>query len=356
MAATTMADQAMTSSQITDRKNEHLALAGSADVQMTVSNGLEAIRFEPIALPELDLDEIDTSVRFLGKILSLPLMIASMSGGTLESQKLNEELAVAAQTSGIALGLGSMRIALENPSQRAAFELRSFAPTIPILANIGGAQLRDVDGVKGALKCIEIADADALIVHLNPLQEALQPNGDTRWTGIKEAIARLIKESHVPVVIKEVGHGIGPVTARALADLGVHYIDVAGAGGTSWAAIETQRLGSPEAMKLGTPFHNFGITLAEALVAFDADPQLREKLHVIASGGIRSGLDVAKALRMGAHMASAAVPFLHAARLGDTALTDLIAQWHRQLKICCFVTGSPDIKALKSAPLLGRPR
>jgi len=351
-----MADQAMTSRQITDRKHEHLAIAGSPEVQMTVSNGLEAIRFEPIALPELDLDEIDTSVRFLGKTLSLPLMIASMSGGTLESQKLNEQLAVAAQATGIALALGSMRIALENPTQRAAFELRSFAPTIPILANIGGAQLREVDGVKGALKCIEIADADALIVHLNPLQEALQPNGDTRWTGVKQAIAQLVKESHVPVVIKEVGHGIGPATARALADLGVHYVDVAGAGGTSWAAIETQRLGSPEAMKLGTPFHNFGITLAEALVAFDADPQLREKLHVIASGGLRSGLDVAKALRMGAHMASAAVPFLHAARLGDTALTDLIAQWHRQLKICCFVTGSPDIKALRVAPLLGRPR
>lgn len=346
----------MTSSQITDRKHEHLALAGSADVQMTVSNGLEAIRFEPMAMPELDLDEIDTSVRFLGKTLSLPLMIASMSGGTLESQKLNEQLAVAAQATGIALALGSMRIALESPWQRAAFELRSFAPTIPILANIGGAQLREADGVKGALKCIEIADADALIVHLNPLQEALQPNGDTRWTGIKQAIAQLVKESHVPVVIKEVGHGIGPATARALADLGVRYVDVAGAGGTSWAAIETQRLGSPEAMKLGTPFHNFGITLAEALVAFDADPQLREKLHVIASGGLRSGLDVAKALRMGAHMASAAVPFLHAARLGDSALTDLIAQWHRQLKICCFVTGSPDINALKLAPLLGRPR
>jgi isopentenyl-diphosphate delta-isomerase len=351
-----MADHAMTSSQITDRKHEHLALAGSAGVQMTVSNGLEAIRFEPIAMPELDLDEIDTSVRFLGKTLSLPLMIASMSGGTLESQKLNEQLAVAAQATGIALALGSMRIALENPTQRAAFELRSFAPTIPILANIGGAQLREVDGVKGALKCIEIADADALIVHLNPLQEALQPNGDTRWTGIKQAIAQLVKESHVPVVIKEVGHGIGPATARVLMDIGVHYIDVAGAGGTSWAAIETQRLGSPEAMKLGTPFHNFGITLAEALVAFDADPRLREKLHVIASGGIRSGLDVAKVLRMGANMASAAVPFLHAARLGDTALTDLIAQWHRQLKICCFVTGSADIKALKVAPLLERPR
>jgi isopentenyl-diphosphate delta-isomerase len=347
-----MAYKTMTSRQISDRKREHLAIAGSPEVQMTMSNGLEAIRFEPVALPELDLDQIDTSVTFLGKTMSQPLMIASMSGGTAESQKLNEQLAVAAQASGIALALGSMRIALENPSQRAAFELRSFAPDIPILANIGGAQLREPGGLKGALKCIEIADADALIVHLNPLQEALQPDGDTRWTGIKQAIAQLVRESHVPVIIKEVGHGIGPTTARALLEIGVCYIDVAGAGGTSWAAIETQRLGSPEAMKLGTPFHNFGITLAEALVAFDADPQLRDKQFVIASGGIRSGLDVAKALRMGAHMVSAAVPFLHAARLGDAALTDLIAQWHRQLKICCFVTGSADIKALKVAPLL----
>lgn len=342
----------MTTRQITDRKHEHLAIAGLPEVQMTVSNGLEAIRFEPMALPELDLDEIDTSVKFLGKPLSLPLMIASMSGGTKESQKLNEQLAVAAQASGIALALGSMRIALENPSQRAAFELRSFAPTIPILANIGGAQLREVGGLKGALKCIEIASADALIVHLNPLQEALQPHGDTRWTGIKQAIAQLVLESPVPVIIKEVGHGIGLATARALADIGVCYIDVAGAGGTSWAAIETQRLGSPEAMKLGMPFHNFGITLAEALAAFNADPQLRDTLLVIASGGVRSGLDVAKALRMGAHLVSAAVPFLHAARVGDEALSDLIAQWHRQLKICCFVTGSPDINALKVAPLL----
>jgi isopentenyl-diphosphate Delta-isomerase len=345
----------MTSSQITDRKREHLAIAGLPDVQMTVLNGLEAIRFEPMALPELNLDEIDTSVQFLGKTLSLPLMIASMSGGTKESQKLNEQLAVAAQASGIALALGSMRIALENPLQRAAFELRAFAPTIAILANIGGAQLRESGGVKDALQCVEIATADALIVHLNPLQEALQPNGDTRWTGIKDAIARLVLESPVPVIIKEVGHGIGPSTARALADIGVCYIDVAGAGGTSWAAIETQRLGSAEAMKLGTPFHNFGITLGEALAAFNADPQLRDALFVIASGGVRSGLDVAKALRMGAHLVSAAVPFLHAARQGNDALSDLIAQWHRQLKICCFVTGSPDINALKVAPLLKSP-
>ena len=342
----------MSSHEITDRKRDHLALAGLPDVQMTRSNGLDAIRFEPVALPELDLDAIDTSSTFLGKTLALPLMIASMSGGTRESQQLNEQLAIAAQASGIALALGSMRIALEKPAQRAAFELRSFAPSIPILANIGGAQLREIGGLSGALKCIDIAGADALIVHLNPLQEALQRDGDTRWTGIKSAIGQLVQESPVPVIIKEVGHGIGPITARALADVGVRYIDVAGAGGTSWAAIETQRMGSPEAMELGTPFHNFGITLTEALVAFSADPQLNSTMFVIASGGLRSGLDVAKALRMGAQLASAAVPFLHAARRGNDAITGLISQWHQQLKICCFVTGSSDIKALKTATLL----
>ena len=342
----------MSSDEITGRKRDHLALAGSPDVQMTLSNGLDAIRFEPLALPELDLDAIDTSSTFLGKTLALPLMIASMSGGTSESQRLNEQLAIAAQASRIALALGSMRIALEKPAQRAAFELRSFAPTIPILANIGGAQLREIGGLNGALKCVDIAGADALIVHLNPLQEALQRDGDTRWTGIKSAIGQLVQECPVPVIIKEVGHGIGPITARALAEIGVRYIDVAGAGGTSWAAIETQRLGSPEAMKLGTPFHNFGITLTEALAAFSADPQLNSTMFVIASGGLRSGLDVAKALRMGAQLASAAVPFLHAARRGNDAITGLISQWHQQLKICCFVTGSSDIKALKTATLL----
>lgn len=345
----------MTGGEITERKREHLAVAAMPQVQMTVSNGLDAVRFEPLALPEIDLASIDTSVSFLGKPLAFPLLIASMSGGTAESQMLNEKLARAAEACGIALALGSMRIALENPSQRAAFELRAFAPSIPILANIGGAQLREVGGLSGALKCIDIAGADALIVHLNPLQEALQRNGDTRWTGVRSAIAELVLESPVPVIIKEVGHGIGPTTARALVDAGVRFIDVAGAGGTSWAAIETQRMGSPDAMKLGSPFHNFGITLTEALTALNLDPHLNEALFVIASGGIRSGVDIAKVLRMGAHLASAAVPFLHAARLEDGALIDLINQWHRQLEVCCFITGSKNLEALKTAPLLRAP-
>jgi isopentenyl-diphosphate Delta-isomerase len=342
----------MTINHITERKREHLAIAGKADVQMTVTNGLADLRFEPCSLPEIDLEQVNTSVRFLGKSLSQPLMIASMSGGTKESQRLNECLAVAAEASNIALGLGSMRIALENPRQRAAFMLRALAPTIPILANIGAAQLREAGGVINALTCVDIAEADALVVHLNPLQEALQLHGDTRWTGIKSAIATLIDECPVPVIVKEVGHGIGPTTAKALIEIGVRYIDVAGAGGTSWAAIETRRATSETARNLGIPFHNFGITLREALTLLSTDPAINRSLFIIASGGIRSGLDVAKALRLGGSLASAAVPFLTASRLGERALVELIAQWHQQLKICCFITGSLDIKALKSAPLM----
>jgi isopentenyl-diphosphate delta-isomerase len=342
----------MTSHSISDRKTEHLALAQRLDVQMSTTNGLEAIRFEPMALPELNLESIDTATQFLGKKLSFPLLIASMSGGTLESQKLNEQLAIAAQANGVALALGSMRIALENPVHRAAFALRQFAPTTPILANIGGAQLRESHGLRNALRCVEIASADALIVHLNPLQEAIQPHGDTQWTGVVSALEALVQESPVPVIVKEVGHGIGPTTARILADIGVRHVDLAGAGGTSWAAIEALRLGSQEAKNLGTAFHNFGITLTEALAAITSDHSLRDRVQVIASGGIRSGLDIAKALRIGAHMTSAAVPFLHAAKLGGEALNEVIVQWQRQLKICCLVTGSANIESLKVAPLL----
>lgn len=345
----------MTTNLISERKREHLAIAGSPDVQMTRDNGLAGVCFEPNSLPEIDLEKIDTSVNFLGKKLSQPLMIASMSGGTSESQRLNECLAVAAQTCNIALALGSMRIALENPRQRAAFTLRPMAPDIPILANIGGAQLRESGGVKAAITCVDMADANALIVHLNPLQEALQPRGDTQWSGIKQALAELLRECPVPVIVKEVGHGIGPTTARVLADIGVQFIDVAGAGGTSWAAIETRRSPSPHSDSLGAPFHDFGITLREALMLITKDPQLQQSLYIIASGGIRSGLDVAKALRLGASLVSAAVPFLLAARTGEAALTGLIDQWQRQLKITCFVTGSENVQALKSAPLIGSP-
>ena len=337
---------------ISERKKQHLLIAAMDEVQMAQSTGLELIRFEPRALPELNLHDINTGCTFLGKALSQPLMIASMSGGFEESQRLNERLAQAAEQHQIALALGSMRIAIEHASQRGAFELRHIAPTIPILANLGGAQVRAKHGVAHALQCIEIAQADALIVHLNPLQEALQPGGDTQWRGLAAALQRLIQESPVAVVVKEVGHGIGPATFRQLLDLGVQYIDLAGAGGTSWAAIETRRADTLKQAAVGEIFHDFGISLTETLRAITTDPSLRSDAQIIASGGLRSGLDVARAIRLGAHMGSAAAPFLQAAQAGQDALNDLIEAWHEQLRITCFITASCDLEGLRRAPLI----
>ena len=338
------------SDAITQRKTEHLALAQQAKMQMSVSNGLDNVRFEPMPLPEINLQDIDTRVTFLGKPIELPLIIASMSGGTKHSQKLNEMLATVAQEKGIAMGLGSMRIAVEN-NQCSAFTLRNLAPTIPLLANLGATQLLVKNGIDNALRCIDIAEADAMIIHLNPLQEAIQPGGDTQWSGISNKIEMLVKRSPVPVVIKEVGHGIGPTSVKKLKTLGITHIDIAGAGGTSWAGIETQRAITDHSNHLGEVFHNFGIPLGTALTAINADNELCDNLHIIASGGIRSGLDMAKALRLGASTVAAAKPFLDAVQLGEKGLRALIDNWHQQLKITCLVTGSIDISRLKKATL-----
>lgn len=343
------------SESITDRKKQHLTIAAMDEVQMGQSAGLETVRFEPRALPEIDFEEVSTRCTFLGKTLSQPLMIASMSGGTEESQQLNERLAQAAEQHQIALALGSMRIALEHTAKRSAFKLRHIAPTIPILANLGGAQLRAQQGLANALKCIEIAQADALVIHLNPLQEVLQQGGDTQWRGLAAALRQLVVESPVPIVVKEVGHGIGPTTFRQLLDLGVQYIDLAGSGGTSWAAIETKRANTVHQAAIGEVFHNFGITLTETLTAIASTPSLHSDAQIIASGGLRSGLDVARAIRLGAHIGSAASPFLKAAQVGQQALSDLIEQWHEQLRITCFITASANLAALRQAPLIESP-
>jgi len=334
---------------IVQRKREHLRLAATAKAQMQRSNGLESIQLEPISLPELSLAEIDTSCRFLQKTLRQPLLIASMSGGIADAERLNIILAIAAETTGVALGLGSMRIALENSRLAAAFNLRRHAPTVPLLANLGATQLILKGGVSAALRCVEIAAADALIIHLNPLQESIQPGGNTDWRGVSQALSELVKQSAVPVVVKEVGHGIGPTTAHRLLEIGVKWVDIAGAGGTSWAGIEQQRKTPTRA----SPFHEFGISLKQSLLAINEQPALKNKLHLIASGGIRSGLDVGKALRIGATLASAAQPFLLAAQEGEYALVELLNIWQQELAITCLCTGSASIEALKTAKLLG---
>jgi isopentenyl-diphosphate delta-isomerase len=342
----------MSSSDIHNRKTEHLTLARDASTQMRSGNGLDRIRFEPISLPEIDFSDIRIDTTFLGKSISAPIMIASMSGGTKESEKLNERLAVAAQAMQIPLALGSMRIALEQPALRQAFQLRHVAPSIPILANIGGAQLIEPNGIKRAIDCVDIASADALIVHLNPLQEALQPKGDRNWRGVSQAIKIVAEESPVPVIVKEVGHGLGPVSVSHLMELGISWIDLAGTGGTSWAMIETLRAGDTKQAMVGSVFADFGISAAETLHAISRKPEKYSSCRFIASGGIRSGLDVARALRAGATLCSAAKPFLDAADKGPEAIESLVATWCEQLRVTCFVTGSPDIESLKCAPLL----
>ena len=342
----------MSSSDIHNRKTEHLTLARDPSTQMRSGNGLESIRFEPISLPEIDFSEIRIDSIFLGKPIACPIMIASMSGGTKESETLNERLAVAAQAMQIPLALGSMRIAIEQRELKKAFQLRHIAPTIPILANIGGAQLIEAGGIQRALDCAEIAAADALIVHLNPLQEALQPNGDRNWRGVGNAIKTLVEESAVPIIVKEVGHGLGTTSVKQLIDLGVAWIDLAGTGGTSWAMIEALRAGAPQRAEIGTVFADFGISAVETLNAINQEPEQYASCRFIASGGIRSGLDVARALRAGATLCSAAKPFLDAADKGPEAIESVIATWCEQLKVTCFVTGSLDIECLKHARLL----
>lgn len=342
----------MSQSTINDRKREHLSLAGLPSMQMSIANGLDSLQFEPCALPELDFDEIDTRCSLVGKELQQPLIIASMSGGTRASRQLNEIFAAAAERAGVALGLGSMRIAIEQPEQCATFQVRSIAPSIPIFSNIGGAQLIQPNGIDNALRCIDIAEADGIFVHLNPLQEVLQVQGDTQWRGVLKAIGTLVTHAQVPVIVKEVGHGIGPSTAKKLTEIGVRYLDIAGAGGTSWAAIETERSRIDNNAQTGEVFHNFGINLCDSLRLIQQQCNVDESLTLIASGGIRSGLDMAKTIRLGASFASAASPMLAAAQQSETALTELLQQWRRQLQICCFITGSASLSDLRHAPLV----
>ena len=332
-------------SEIEKRKRDHLNLAESSSCQMDSSNGLNAIRFEPIALPELDFSEIDTQVEFLDKSLAFPFLISSMSGGVREADKINRTLAEAAEACQVALGLGSMRIALEKKSAETSFNLREFAPSIPILANIGGTQLVEEDGISGALRCIELADADGIYIHLNALQELLQPGGDTDWRGVSAAIQEFVIESPVPVFVKEVGHGISASSAAILVDLGVSWIDVAGAGGTSWSQIEHIRGGGEGA----SAFANWGVTTKEAIKS------IRDKglpCMLVGSGGLRSGLDAAKVVRIGADIAAAAQPFLEPARTSVQQTIKVIESWEKDFKITMFSTGSKNLDELRTAKLL----
>lgn len=343
------------SDQIQRRKADHLRMASEADVGSRRSAGFEDVHLVHSALPEIDLDGVDPSVELLGTRLRLPLVIAAMTGGHAEGGRINAILARVAERFGIAMGVGSQRAALVDPAVRETYALtREHAPTAFLIGNIGVAQLvaqggaapighGEVDELVAAIR------ADALAVHLNPLQELVQTEGERDATGQLAAINRLVTTLDLPVIAKETGGGVSEAVARQLASAGVGAIDVGGVGGTSFAAIEAMRSeerGDQRGAHIGMLLRDWGIpTVASIALA------VRAGVPVIATGGIRSGIDAAKAVAMGATAVGVARPLLQAAYSGgEAAVATWIERFTDELRGAMFLTGSPDLETLRRRP------
>jgi isopentenyl-diphosphate delta-isomerase len=334
------------------RKSEHLHTNLEEDVSFPrLTTGFDRYRFVHNALPDLSLDEVDLTTTFLGKRLQLPLLVSSMTGGTVEAQRINFHLAEGAQAAGIAMGLGSLRAALEAPHLADTFRVRHLAPDIPILANLGAAQLNTGFGPQDCQRAVDLAGADALILHLNPLQEALQEEGDTNWKGLLGKIEAVCRRLDVPVVAKEVGWGISAGVARRLVDVGVAVIDVAGSGGTSWSQVEMYRAPTERRRRLCAEFSDWGIPTAEALAAVRA---ALPDTPIIVSGGLRSGTDLAKGLALGADLGALAGPFLKAANVSAQAVADVADEMAGVLRTILFCLDVPDVESLKGTTALQR--
>ncbi|RAK52498.1 type 2 isopentenyl-diphosphate Delta-isomerase [Phenylobacterium deserti] len=340
----------MTDSQhILRRKDEHLDIALKQGVG-GVNSSFDSVALEHCALPELDLDQVDLSTEFLGRRLALPFLISSMTGGPQRGASINAHLAEAAEALQIPMAVGSQRVAIEGEAAGGIdSNLRRLAPTTPIWANLGAAQLVLGYGVDEARRAVEMIGADALIIHLNPLQEAVQPAGDRTWTGVLNAIQTLASGLGRPIIIKEVGYGVSAQVAGRLRDAGVAAIDVAGAGGTAWAAIEAERAPTQADKAVAEAFTGWGIPTPLALLQVrSAYPDL----PLIGSGGIRHGVDAAKAIRLGADLVGQAGGVLAAALVSPDAVMQHFEILAQQLRIACFCTGSANLQALKSVRLL----
>ena len=329
-----------------DRKREHIDLALDERIQLR-ANFFEEYYFDHEALPEIDLDEIDLSVEFLNKKLQAPLLISCMTGGTEDALRINRNLAAAAEECGIAIGVGSQRKAIEDPSMVPSFQVRDVAPTAPLLANLGAVQLNYGFGIDECRAAVEMIDADALVFHLNPLQEAIQPEGQCDFRNLIPQMGAIAEQLDVPVIAKEIGCGINGGTARRLEEVGIRIVDTAGLGGTSWARIEARRASD---VAIGELFANWGVATPRSI------RELREipGLTVIGSGGVRSGLDVAKAIALGADLVGLAQPFLEAANQSAELTVEMCRRALRELKIAMFCAGAIDVPALQRVELRRR--
>lgn len=342
---------------INQRKADHIRINLEEDVSFpTLTSGLEKYRFVHRALPELHLDEVDPSVSLFGRRLKAPILVSSMTGGTEQAQLINRHLAIAAEAQGLAMGVGSQRAGIERTDTAATFRVRDLAPNVLLLANLGAVQLNYGYGVSECHRAVEMIEADALILHLNPLQEVLQPEGDFDWRGLLVRIEEVCREINVPVVVKEVGWGISAQTARRLIEAGVAAIDVAGAGGTSWSQVEMHRAPTEHLRRLAGAFADWGIPTAESLVEASAvrDELGRSDVALFASGGIRTGQEVAKCLALGADLVGLASPFLKKAVQGVEAVVNEMKLLETELRIAMFCSGAATLEALRAPDVLRR--
>jgi isopentenyl-diphosphate delta-isomerase len=327
------------------RKADHIRINLDENVSSGLSTGLDRFQFVHNALPDIDLPEINLGVEFIGKSLHSPILISSMTGGTEEAAQINRTLAIAAQETGVAMGIGSQRAAIENPELAYSFRVREYAPDVVLFANIGAVQLNYGFEISHCHKVVDMIEADALVLHLNPLQEALQPEGDTNFSDLLSKIERVCRSLSVPVIAKEVGWGISGETARSLVDAGIAAIDVAGAGGTSWSQVEMFRAKTPIQKRLAATFINWGIPTADSIT------QVRQacpETPIIASGGLRTGLDIAKCIALGATIGGMASPFLKAAIDSIDAVTQTILLVSQAIRITMFATGTSRFEDLPS--------
>jgi len=329
------------------RKAEHLRICLDENVQFhQQTNGFEHYHFTHCCLPELDLQDISLETSFLGKRLSAPILISSMTGGTQQAKLINHRLAEVAQNYGLAMGVGSQRAALEQPELSDTFEVRSVAPDILLFANLGAIQLNYNYSLDQCLAIVDSLGADALVLHLNPLQECIQSRGDTNFKGLLNKIENLCQNIAIPVIAKEVGNGISAKMAEKLIAAGVSAIDVAGAGGTSWAKVESQRADNNLQKQLGLSFTDWGIPTAQCIKQIR---QLNGEIPLIASGGLRNGLEVSKAIALGADIAGLAFPFLQAARDSPESLDLLVKLILAEMKTVLFCTGNANVSQLRSS-------
>ncbi len=338
---------------ISNRKSDHIRINLEEDVQSSLTTGLEKYRFVHQALPEMNLHQVDLSQTLFGRLVRAPILISSMTGGTDEAARINHTLAEAAQEAGVAMGVGSQRAALEHPEAAASFQVRKAAPDILLLANLGAVQLNYGYGLDECRRAVEMIEADALILHLNALQEAVQPEGDVEFAGLAAKIEAICRALPVPVIAKEVGWGISARAAALLRDAGVQAIDVAGAGGTSWSQVEMYRIQNESQARVAAAFHHWGIPTTESILAVrQAAPQMK----IFASGGLRSGVDIAKCIALGATLGGMAGPFLKAAARSPEATLQTLQEIRRELQICMFAAGAPTLIALQQTELISIPR